>query len=164
MEIKFSLILLLVVPLWCVAQDSTEIMLRQYKDLYNKGLINESEYEQLRKDALKLQAPTQQGTVVVYPKQDTIDLDKLKRTFRAQHITGTLELLAGAGFVAGFGYSRWRLINYPYNTGNASLRVARLYLLTGAIFTGIGIYSIVRGSKNRQKYIRFSTSGITLTF
>lgn len=98
------------------------------------------------------------------------DASKLQRTYKAQIVTGTLEIASGATLIAtGFYfknklyYGKTGTLNpVPYTEEGRYKTQAGICFATGALFAGIGIYSIVRGSKNRQKY--FSTNGTAIVF
>lgn len=103
--------------------------------------------------------------------QDTskvnLNLEKLERTYKSQIITGSLELGAGTGLVIAGLYFREKVIcksqgsinGVPFGTEcKPQTKAARISFFCGAVFTGIGIYSVVKGAKNRQKYIKLTGS------
>lgn len=155
---RWIIVVMLIIPFVGFAQtDSTEIKLQQYKDLHDKGLINEKEYEDLKRGALKIPAPQ--------VKRDTVNLPNLLRTYKAQLISGSLELVSGAGLLGaglyfkdkeGYYNSRGDYIGYT--------KQARISFICGAIFTGIGIYSIAKGSKNKNKYLELKSAPSGVSF
>lgn len=131
--------------------DSTEIRLQRYKELHEKGLITDQEYDLLKKKELDI------STVPKTSNRDTISLDKLKRTYKTQIIAGSLELATGITCIGLF--IHYRNKTNTNSTNNNYLREARITLVFAGIFSGIGIYSLVKGSKNRVKYFeRLSVS------
>lgn len=146
------LLLFVAVSFAALAQDSTEIKLLRYRDLYDKGLISTPEYEILKQKELSISKP-------VPAQKDTVNMDKLRRTYKAQIVSGTLELAAGAGFVALFGVASVNAMSERNESDKkARVRQARLFLVTGLAFSGIGIYSLAKGSNNRKKYFQLSAS------
>lgn len=95
-----------------------------------------------------------QDSKPVPAQKDTVNMDKLRRSYRAQIVSGTLELAAGAGFFTGFALVRKEAVGETIkHKRSAGFREARLYFVAGTIFSGIGIYSLAKGSKNRCKYV-----------
>lgn len=144
------------------AQDSTEIKLQRYKDLHENGLITDIEYETLKKKELSLNAAP--------AKKDTVNLDKLKRSYKSSLVFGSVMFSGAIASIAGAIHLRTKPI---YAGSNASAiggtptspqfkgyhtRDARLLFVLGGVCTGVGIYAFVKGAKNRQKYIELSTS------
>lgn len=158
-DIVLTLILLLVSPVFIMAQDSTAIKLQQYKDLHEKGLISDSEYEQLRKKELNLSEPIPSDVMIVKVNKDTIDLAKLKRVYKTEITSGSLELASGAGlFIAGVHFRNKPFYNDRGHQIGYHTKQARISFVCAAVFTGVGLFSVIKGGADRQKYIRLSGS------
>lgn len=96
---------------------------------------------------------------VTFAQQNEVDINKLKRAYKAQLITGGVTLSGAVGCVAGFAIFRHKSLTEFNNYNNNYLREARVFLVFGAALTGISIYSFVKGSKNRKKYYSLTGTG-----
>lgn len=126
----------------CDAQtDSTEIKLQQYKDLFVKGLITSTEYEQLKGKLLNIQTfPSSQSvenvksqtTTVLKKETSKVTLDSIERKMRANYHgsvgVGITGMVIGSGFIIGTAI---------YGLTNTSPRANAIIPL--AIFGGLGI-------------------------
>lgn len=135
--------------------DSTEIKLNQYKDWYEKGLINDQEYNELKKKTLDLSnAPS--TTTDKSPK-------KTSTSYKGKLIGGSVFLATGTSFVAGGLYLKRhpRLVykpnikGYAYDYkkarrgGNGVIVMGSLQMALGAFLLGKGIHGLVI-HQNRQ--------------
>lgn len=99
------------------------------------------------------------------------DLSKLKRTYKTQLVTGSIELASGATLIGLGFYLKNKLfttsvggINQVQVTEEGHYKTqSAISFVCGGLFTGIGIYSIVKGAKNRKKYINLSGSPSSVT-
>lgn len=155
------LVVLLFASLSLQAQDSTAIKLQQYKDLHEKGLITDTEYDKLRKRELNLSS--------VDPKPE--DLNKLQRRYKTQLITGSLDIAAGASLIGtGFYFlNKPKYEEQPTINGHTRVYVgsytteARIFFVCGSVFTGVGIYLVAKGGVNRNKYFDLKASPTDLS-
>lgn len=158
-HIKF---ILLIIPCSIFAQtDSLQIKLERYKDLYDKGLISQPEYEVLKQKELDISKPV---------KKDTVSIKELKRLYRSQYVIGSLEFGAALGFIGGFASSRIHANEaamYSPNKYSDYVKQGRIFLVLSGICAGIGIYTLTRGAKNRNKYlerIKITPASVNVTF
>lgn len=159
-HIKF---ILLVIPCSLFAQtDSLQIKLERYKDLYEKGLISQPEYAVLKQKELNLSNNP--------VKKDTVSIKELKRLYRSQYVLGSLEFGAALGFIGGFASSRIHANDaamYSPNKYSDYVKQGRIFLVLSGICAGIGIYTLTRGAKNRNKYlerIKLTPASVNVSF
>ncbi len=94
-----KLLFLLLFPIAVFAQtDSTEIKLQHYKDLFVKGLISTTEYDQLKQQTLGLKAPQQ--TILAKETKTVPAVDSVQIEVMRRHYTGTVAV-GCAGIVIG---------------------------------------------------------------
>lgn len=145
--------------------DSTEINLQKYKELHEQGLINDLEYDLLKKKELDI---TEVGA-----NEDEIDLSELKRKYKPQMVSGSLELASGI-VLAGFGFynaTRPDEVIVDSKTGKISVNdfktPTRMLLASSVPFVVLGILSLVKGTKNRSNYykrVSASPTGVSFKF
>lgn len=165
MKYSLAFVFIIFVLTACAQTDSTAIKLQEYKTLHEKGLISDKEYEVLKGKLLEIPTSSGNEVVIVYPKKDTVDMRALERTYKAQIITGSMELATGALLVGLFVHFRNEPLERNSNgVYTSSIRQARICLVASGVFCGVGLYSVIRGSKNRQKYINLSASPGTVSF
>lgn len=129
--------------------DTTKNNLERYKQLYEQGLISEQEYAALKKKELDISRP-------IESKNDTLSLKELRRKYRANYVIGSLGIGAAVGFTAAFFKSREKANEVTSNSRFYSgyIRQGRIFLVIGAASAGIGVATLIRGSKNRAKYLK----------
>lgn len=100
-------------------------------------------------------------SIAACSQDNKVDLKKLERSYKSQLIMGGVTMAGAVGCFTGFGLKRAKYEDYAVATGepkNNYLKEARICLAFGAVLTGISVYSFVKGSKNRRKYIELSSS------
>lgn len=154
-------------PYYAQAQtDSTEIKLNQYKDWYEKGLINQQEYDDLRRKTLDL------GNTP--PKAAEKTKDKPATSYKGKLIGGSIFLATGTSFIAGGVYLKRnpRLIyvptikGYAYDYrkarrgGNGLIVMGSLQLALGAFLLSKGVHGlIVYNNGGRQATLGITPNG-----
>lgn len=148
----------------CFAQtDSTEIKLQKYKDLYDKELITEQEYDLLKKKELDISS--------VNTKKDTISVQSLKSKYKSQFIAGSIVFGAGIGLIGLGVYLKDKIVIYSNSQGQKEVRdykaQSKVSFICGALSTGVGVFIITKGIINKQKYlerISLSPTSASITF
>jgi len=143
--------------------DSTkELRLTEYKNLYDKGLIDEKEYAKLKSNILSLNnIPKKQVNVI-----NKDELEILKNSFKIKVITGSVLFGAGLGLIGTGAYYKKNkfpdindyIKNNTVNTSKFNSDVKQYkknYLLlfsSGAVLSGIGVVLDILGLYDKTVY------------
>lgn len=178
---KKLLTILLLMVCYSGFADSIETKLEQYKLLYEKQLINQSEYEKLKQEYLfpekiEIQKPKENIDEIEEKREKVKNkMMDLKNTYITQLVGGTI-LLSGGIAAIGVGahyrinsipdiskYTKGTTINYVgYKSEVDRIRIKYIaYLSAGSGLTVIGIILDALGIHNKVLYDN-TKNGITL--
>lgn len=129
MKKLFTIILTLTaVATFAQQVDSLEIKLRQYKDLYEKGLIGRDDYENLKDKALSIKVAR-----INTPKLDSLHMAGLKGNYTSKFYSGAVCGIIGDGLIVYAFVKRYEPITEVYGSKAYDDRLA-LQKKNGLIF------------------------------
>lgn len=144
MRLIFTIVIALIFSFVYAQTDSTESVLKRFRELREKGLITEQEYEALKRKELNL-------SDVKISKTDTMSMDKLKHRYRSELIGGSVFMAAGIAFIA----TAIKLKDSIHTDGTVNTRdIERKAVgVCAGLASGVGIFLTIKGAIDRRKYV-----------
>jgi hypothetical protein len=160
----YMLLMFLTTQIFSQPIDSIEIKLKKYKDLFEQGLINETDYTKLKNNLLDIPSNTYSES-----KQfSQSSIDSMKKQFKSEIITGGVFIVGGfAPVAAGIYYKKNKIpsiSNYINRSGNldvdrynSAIKNYRMgYILmfsSGAVLMGAGCVLEILGIHRKSVYL-----------